>query len=98
MILLAPVMKLLSNRVSSVSLFVALLILEQETVGVRVAGKRKNFRLLYLTIHTSEVMETEVCRVPGGGCGHEAYETGLKKLTRSGLEPKDLKPIPKCSL
>ena len=52
--------------------------IEQKPVWVRVAGKQKNFRLLYLTIHTSEVMETKVCRVPGGGCGHEAYETGLK--------------------
>ena len=23
-------------------------------------------------------METKVCRVPGGGCGHGAYVTGLK--------------------
>ena len=53
-------------------------IIEQEPVRVRVAGKQKNFRLLYLTIHKSDVMETKVCRVPGGGCGHGAYETGLK--------------------
>ena len=56
----------------------AKLLIEQEPVGVRVAGKRKSFRLLYLTIHTSKVMETKVCRVPGGGRGHGAYETGLK--------------------
>ena len=67
----------------------------QEAVGVRLAGKRKNFHLLYLTIHTSEIiMETKVCRLPGGGCGHEAcgcgheaYETGLKMaLVSSGTE------------
>ena len=43
-------------------------------------------------------METKVCRVPSGGCGHGAYETVLKKWPRSALEPEDLKPIPKCSL
>ena len=53
-------------------------IIDREPVGVRVAENRKNFRLLDLTIHTSEIMETKVCRVPGGGCDHEAYETGLK--------------------
>ena len=47
-------------------------------VVVRVAGKRKNFRLLYLTKHTSEIVETKVCRVTGGVCGHEAYAMGLK--------------------
>ena len=43
-------------------------------------------------------METKVCRVPGGECGHEAYESGLKNWPRSALETKDLKPIPKFSL
>ena len=43
-------------------------------------------------------METKVCQVPGGGLGHVAYETGLKKWPRSALESKDLKTIPKGSL
>ena len=53
-------------------------LLDREPVRVRVAGMRKNFRSLNLTIHTSEILEMKVCWVPGGGCGYEAYETGLK--------------------
>ena len=36
-------------------------------------------------------METKICWVPGGKCGHGAYDTGVKKWPRSALAPIDLK-------